>query len=216
MCSIIALVILGLASAVWAAEGEVVAGEDAPAASWVDVADFGAVGDGVADNTDAFREAMRALPERGGVVRVPAGQFLIAEHLVIPRWVTLEGVGRSPLRSHRVGTCLLAVEGKGDEDGIPFITLRENSTLSGLSVFYPEQVNSAEPHPYPWCVRGDGDNCSIINVLLVNPYLGVDFGTKAAGRHYVRGLYGHPLKLGLFIDRCFDVGRVEDVHFWPF
>src|SRR5207253_5025366 len=69
---------------------------------------------------------------------------------------------------------------------------------------------------YPWTVRADGDNCTIRNLLIVNPYNAVDFGTKASGRHYINGLYAQPLKTGLFIDKCFDVGRVENVHFWPF
>jgi len=55
-----------------------------------------------------------------------------------------------------------------------------------------------------------------VNVQLINPYKAVDFGTQPAGRHYINGLYAHPLKIGLFIDKCYDVGRVENVHFWPF
>jgi hypothetical protein len=53
-------------------------------------------------------------------------------------------------------------------------------------------------------------------MLLVNPYQAVDLGSQPAGRHYVNGLYAHALKTGLFIDKCFDVGRVSNVHFWPF
>ena len=55
-----------------------------------------------------------------------------------------------------------------------------------------------------------------MNVTLLNPWQGVDFGTVTGGRHYIHGLYGQPLKTGLFIDKCEDVGRVADVHFWPF
>ena len=55
-----------------------------------------------------------------------------------------------------------------------------------------------------------------MDVLLVNPYQAVDFGTFPAGRHFIKGLYGQPLYRGLFIDQCYDVGRIEDVHFWSF
>ncbi|MEO8269655.1 MAG: glycosyl hydrolase family 28-related protein, partial [Aureliella sp.] len=36
------------------------------------------------------------------------------------------------------------------------------------------------------------------------------------GNYLIRGLYGQPLGTGIFVDQCFDVGRIEDVHFWSF
>jgi len=62
----------------------------------------------------------------------------------------------------------------------------------------------------------NGDNASIVDCLLVNPYYAVDFATQRSGRHYIRNLYGQPLKRGITIDQCYDVGRIENVHFWPF
>jgi hypothetical protein len=85
-----------------------------------------------------------------------------------------------------------------------------------LTIFYPEQKLKNPPVPYPWTIRGQGDNISLVDLLLVNPYQAVDFGTFPAGRHYIKGLYGQPLYRGLFIDQCYDVGRIENVHFWPF
>jgi hypothetical protein len=110
---------------------------------------------------------------------------------------------------------LLAVEGKGNENGTPFIFMHHDSVLKGLAIYYPEQ-DRKNPVPYPWCVAGEGDNCSIVDVLLVNPWQAVDFGTRPCGRHYIKGLYAQPIKTGIFIDKCFDVGRIEDVHLWPF
>ncbi len=183
------------------------------------VMDFGAVGDGVTDNTAAFQDAMdTAGKEGGGIVLVPRGKFLIKGHLNIPEQVTLEGIWRAPHRGvpNDAGSTLLAVEGKGDEDGTPFITMRGSSTLKGISIFYPEQENIAQPHAYPWTIRGIGDNISILDCMLLNPWRAVDFGSGYAGRHLVRGLYGQPLKVGIWVNRIFDVGRLEDIHFWPF
>ncbi len=50
----------------------------------------------------------------------------------------------------------------------------------------------------------------------MNPYKAVDFGSQPCGRHLIRNLYAHAIYRGLFIDKCYDVGRVENVHFWPF
>jgi len=195
------------------------------------VKDSGAKGDGVTDDTAAFQKALDETGKAGGgIVRVPVGNYLIKTHLSIPACVTLEGVWTAPScptklkspypaydKTWLAGSVLLAVEGAGKPDGTPFIFLGTNSTLKGMTVYYPEQKPDAEPVAYPWCVASIGaDNPSIVDCLLVNPYQGVDFGTRVAGRHYIRNLYGQPLYKGLFVDVCFDVGRLENIHFWPF
>jgi hypothetical protein len=190
----------------------------APPAAF-DVRDFGAVGDGVTDDTAGFQAALDAAGEQGGgIVHAPRGDYLIGTHLAVPDHVTLEGVFTVPTAwSQNRGTTLLAVEGEGSEDGPAFITLGLNSTLKGLTVYYPGQDDPDNIKPYPWCIQGRGpDNASIVDCLLVNPYNAVDFGTNTSGRHYIRNLYGQPLRRGIFVDKCYDVGRIENVHFWPF
>ena len=185
--------------------------------SRVSVADYGAKGDGVTDDTAAFTAAMAAVAEKGGTASVPVGNYMIKTHISVPSNVTLEGVWSIPTAfSQMKGSTLLAVEGAGSETGTPFITLGVNSTIKGMTVYYPDQ-KPEKIVPYPWCVAcAGGDNPSIIDCLLVNPYQGVDFGSNASGRHYIRGLYGQPLRRGIFVDSCYDVGRIENVHFWPF
>ena len=189
----------------------------ATAAGMWDVRAAGATGDGTTDDTAAFAKALaEAGAAGGGVVHVPAGRYLLKGTLEIPSHVALEGVARAPATSARGGSVLLATAGAGEENGTPFLTLRGGATLRGITVFYPEQVAKNPPTPYPWCVRGAGDNCAIVDVLLVNPYQAVDFGTNSCGRHFIKGLNAQPLRRGLLIDNCFDVGRVENIHFWPF
>lgn len=70
-------------------EGEAAIPEVPPAAS---VKDFGAVGDGVADDTKAFQAAIDATA-RGAVV-VPPGRYVITDHLRIQKsGVVLRGAG---------------------------------------------------------------------------------------------------------------------------
>lgn len=188
----------------------------APLASSVDVRAFGAKGDGTTDDTAAFAAAFAAVAAKGGTVSAPAGDFLIRTHLDVPANVTLEGVWKSPTtKSQRHGTTLLAVEGAGAEAGAAFITLAANATLKGIAVFYPDQKPD-KIVPYPWCVAAAGENVAIIDCLLVNPYQGVDLASKPSARHYVRNVYGQPLRRGISVDKCFDVGRIENVHFGPF
>jgi hypothetical protein len=40
--------------------------------------------------------------------------------------------------------------GKGNESGTPFITLLEDSTLHGVTIYYPDQPGDQIPSPFPW------------------------------------------------------------------
>jgi hypothetical protein len=191
--------------------------------SWVNVraAPYLASGDGKADDTLAIQSALDAVGKRGGgVVYVPTGSYLVASHLSVPAETALVGVGRAPelYTDKSTGSTLLAVEGAGHLDGAAFITLEgPDSTLQGLKVFYPNQVIADPPVAYPWTVRGGaGDGAALVDVLLVNPYQAVDLATLGGSRHYIRGLYGQPLLKGIWVDKCTDIGRIHDVHFWPF
>ena len=178
----------------------------------------GAKGDGKTDDTRALQHGLDLVGSAGGgVLSLAPGRYLVEGRLEIPSSVTLQGTAHAPATwQDGRGATLLAVADEGKEDGEPFLTLRTNATLQGISVFHPNQPKSLPPKPYPWAVRGIGDNCSLTDVTLVNPWQAVDFGTHPAGRHLIRDLYGMPLHRGLFIDQCFDIGRVENVHFWPF
>jgi hypothetical protein len=189
---------------------------------WVNVRDapYSAKGDGATDDTAAIQHALDDVGALGGgVVFVPTGNYAIATHLSVPAYTALTGVFRAPQAyAQNKGTTLLASEGAGSAGGAAFITLAGNgSTVDGVVVFYPGQVLANPPTAYPWTIRaGGGDNATILNTLLVNPYNGVDFATNPSGRHFIRGLYGQPLNVGISVDQCYDIGRIQDVHFWPF
>jgi hypothetical protein len=180
--------------------------------------DHRAHGDGQTDDTAAFQRALDAAGrDGGGIVTVPSGSYLLRGALEVPAGVTLEGVWQGPAAySPGRGTVLLAVGGKDDPAARPLVTLRGGAQVRALTVFHPEQRQENPPHAYPWTLRAGGIGCAVTDVLLVNPYQGVDFASEPSGRHSVHGLYGQPLYRGLAIDRSLDVGRVEDVHFWPF
>ena len=93
------------------------------------------------------------------------------------------------------GTTLQAYDGAGCTDpttAAPFVLLQgSNAGIAGMSIAYPAQAgpDDAAPVPYPWCIRGSGDDITIKNMFLVNPYLGIDLGTTPAGRHLVSDVY---------------------------
>lgn len=181
---------------------------------------FGAMGNRTNDDTAAIQSALNSVATNGGgIVFLPRGNYFINSSLVVPAQTSLVGVWRAPTAySQYLGTTLLAVAGAGGTNGNPFITLQgNNSTLEGVTVYYPNQVTHNPPIAYPWAIRGGGgENVTIQNVLLVNPYLGIDLATHPSARHLVRCVYGQPLAVGIAVDQCYDIGRIMEIHFWPF
>jgi hypothetical protein len=186
----------------------------------VRVAPYSATGNGTTDDTAAIQAALNDVGAAGGgVVFLPTGNYMIASHLTVPAHTSLTGVFRAPTAySQNNGTTLLAVESPGVDTATAFITLTgPNSVLDGVAIFYPNQVLANPPTPYPWTIRaGGGDNVTVLNTLLVNSWKGIDLFTNTSGRHFIRGVYGQPLNVGIQVDQCYDIGRIQDIHFWPF
>ena len=68
-----------------------------PTATSIDAASFGAKADGTSDDTAAVQKALDAAGQQGGVVRLPAGKYLVAGSLKIPEGVALVGSNQAPV-----------------------------------------------------------------------------------------------------------------------
>ncbi|HZZ86335.1 MAG TPA: glycosyl hydrolase family 28-related protein [Anaeromyxobacteraceae bacterium] len=131
---------------------------EAHASGWINVKEppFNAKGDGVADDTAAFRAAIAALPN-GGVLKIPAGMFLIdpATFRDTPSGLIVEGAGpwTTILKSrsgghvvevtgryvHRIEIARLQVRGNGGEGhGIYF---HDNGPYGGASHIFVHDVH---------------------------------------------------------------------------
>jgi hypothetical protein len=181
----------------------------------VNARDCGAMGDGVTDDTAAIQTALQTAETKGPVCFLPAGQYRVNGALRVPPGVTLAGAsGGTPHSEHPIGTVLLAFGGRGQADGQPLITLKPNAVIKNVIIHYPEQT-LPEVVPYPWTIRGDGELCQVLDVTLTNPYQALDFGTCWNELHLIRNVFACPLKIGVYIDQCTDIGRIENVHFNP-
>lgn len=181
----------------------------------ISAAAYGVVGDGIFDNTAALQAALNAAETKGPICFLPSGRYRLNGSLVVPPGVTLCGSsGGVPHSEHPIGTVLLAYGGRGKADGTPLITLKPNATVCRLIIHYPEQ-RFPDIVPYPWTIRGEGEMCQVVDVTLTNPYQALDFGTKWNELHIIRNVFACPLKIGVYIDQCTDIGRVENVHFNP-
>ena len=195
------------------------------AGSIISVKTYGAKGDALTDDTAAFQRSFDAASKAGGgTVYAPPGRYLFRGTLIVPQGVTLRG-SFSCVPSHNGirdkgqpkpgddGTALFVVSGHGSEDGTPFLTLNTNSSVCGLTIYYPEQNLDSEPVAYPWTIAMRGKNPAVFDVELLNPYQGIDASQNE--RHNIRNVTGQPLRRGIWVDAIYDIGRIENVHFNP-
>ena len=167
------------------------------------------------DNTASFARALNAARVAGGgTVYVPAGNYRLADGLVVPSGVELRGCFDVPHHTISAGSVLMPLAGRGEEEGPPFLQLERGAGLRGLTVWYPEQ-DLREVIPYPWAVRALGPDCWLVDVTLGNAYQGADFWTHDSTGHVISYLAGAMLKRGLWVSKSDGAGWVEDVQFNP-
>ncbi len=189
------------------------------------VKDYGAVGDGKTDNTQAFQ---KALDDAGkalyGTVVVDNGNYLFKGHLTMPVGVTLKGTRASVPSNNGIrdkglplptegGSTLMPTENRGNEKGDPFILMNTNCTVQGFVFYYPDQETEKVPAAYPWTVAMRGKNPALLDCELLNPYNGIDASKNE--RQLVRNISGQPLRRGIFTDEIYDIGRWENIHWNP-
>ncbi len=182
----------------------------------VDAKQFGAKADGVTDDSPSIQQALdHAAAHRGGVVQLDAANYRIDKPLNVPAGVTLAGVWQAPHHAQLAnGTVLLIHAGRDDENGPGAVTVNASSAVRGLTFFYPDQ-RIPGTIAYPYTIQGKGMHGSVLDCTFVNPYKAIDFGTYANELHLIRNCFGCPLKVGVHIDKCTDIGRIENVHFNP-
>lgn len=93
---------------------------------WDSVKDFGAVGDGIADDTDAIHAAIAGVPN-GATIYFPAGTYYVTDTITIDRDVSFVGSGEG-------ATVILMEHGSADTDGI-FIG-NTDETRVGIRIEY--------------------------------------------------------------------------------
>ena len=185
----------------------------------VHVRDFGAVGNGVADDGPAIQAAINALAGTGGIVRFGPRTYRIGTGVVVSGVsVRLQGAGFTEGGSPGDGTWLLnttpavtpltftgtAARGSAVRD----IAVRE---LHGAA-----HTAAWAPTAYDFFFR------------VVDCFGGVDFDNvmlsavnkgilcRNSGRTDFRRIRGQVFSIGLEIDEAYDVPRIMNVHLWPF
>jgi hypothetical protein len=173
---------------------------------------WGANGHDDQDDTDAIKKALEhASKNGGGIVFIPAGNYILRQSLNVPSGVELRGVHDVPHHTIGNGSLLHIDPGTGTD---PAITLQDRAGLRGLSFNYPEQ-NITDVKEYPFLIQGRGEDIYVINVNGANPYRFLDLMTHPCHRHYVDYLSGAPLGIGVAVGGSSSNGEVRNVQFNP-
>lgn len=161
--------------------------------SWLDqfatVKDFGAVGDGVTDDTDAINRALNQLycretnPQIRRSLFFPAGVYLVNQSIIIPPYATLygEGADNSIIRMT-----------SGDDSALKAYVARTGDSLqqTGVNIgnngaIVPQFVTvsnmafeTLDPDVDVFLVE-DAKSCTFKNVSFLGPLVQSDLGTDA-------------------------------------
>ena len=190
------------------------------------VQQFGAVGDGKADDTAAFQAAVDYVGALGGgTVYVPAGHYALGGRLTVPANVLLTGEldTAAVKKSGKItGTVLDLYYGKNQPDAEAAITLCNGAAIQYMALWYPEQkITDGKAIPYAYTLGGAYSTggvsygVDIENIVLVNAYNGMRFGPKYNVLETIRNVWGTPLNNGFIMDANADLARVEGIYFSP-
>lgn len=201
---------------------------------------YGAKGNGIADDTSAFKSAlMDARRNGGGIVFVPSGQYLITDKLEVP--VNTELLGE--WHGYRTGSpsnIHVKYTGSGEDDYL--IGLASGSGVQGLTFYLPdnkpedyaapvgdsygyENGNSYNPTKdkfptnkldvtrYPFLIRGKGNSVWVENICITNASNGIDFNTERCDNFVVRGVWGTCMESGLEVGGGSQNGQISCVFF---
>ncbi|MBP5274569.1 MAG: hypothetical protein ILO36_06510, partial [Abditibacteriota bacterium] len=178
---------------------------------------------GKTDATPALQGLIdRAAEAGGGVIWCPEGTYRFEGSLRLKKGVTLRGDWKSPLKTGKkvAGTVFAVYGGRGSEDGPSFITMEKVTGVVNMSFWYPEQ-KPENVVPYPWTLSStDNSSCgyTVRNVNFVNSYKALSNGADDGMCYNVAfysGLYGCPLKQGIYLHHVLDITRLEHIFFGP-
>jgi hypothetical protein len=191
----------------------------------VNVKDFGAVGDGVADDTAAIQAAINfaSANNLGAEVFFQQGTYRTTSVINITGAVTIRGVYSRALKLNTTpkggGTWFyLDHTGKGFSMITPGGSVLGDIYFSNIGTYRNQPTPSAgwspNNHDYDFWLQGAQD-VTWDDVILLNPTKGIS-SIGSGGRLNFYKMRGQPFQVGIYIDKAYDVCRFDQIHFWQF
>ncbi len=189
------------------------------------VKDFGAVCDGISDDTVAVQAAIVAAQELGNSLYIE-GICRVTATLTITNPIHIYGDGCTADVTTSGGNVAAPIAGSWvflDHSGVGFYCRDDDAVGESKLVARFENIGTYRFHAAPtggWTPTAHAEDFRVEfrvhlnNVFMLNPYIGVK--VRSSGVLWVDKLYGQPLFTGIELERSADVNNYEDIHFWPF
>jgi hypothetical protein len=191
----------------------------------LNAADFGVVGDGTTDDTDAFQMAVWTAAQVGKVLHVNNGRFRFTRPITSSRGVRIWGQGCEPMASNPNPVSDI---GSGtwfhfDHAGEGFVFGHVASFATGFEYVGIGHIRSQpSPHDpsfealnYGFDIVLNNTEIWIDRVIFLTSSRGIQMPHGAAGRLRIGSISGQPLICGIDIVESYDVTSFNHIHFWP-
>lgn len=183
-------------------------------AAILNVRDFGAAGDGKADDTMAFRQALAAASRfpTGRAVVVPGGTYRITSSLSMESTLLVGlAAGGWPADSRPLPTLLVDVPAPE-----PCVVANLGTSLHGLCFDF--SYKDDPKREFGPCVLLKGGGVSLTNLLLHNPTEGIVWdGSSNIGRLNIENVFiVNARKCGVFVAHTMDMATLRNVEVWNY
>lgn len=204
---------------------------------YLDAKDFGAIGDGLTDDTLKLQAAINAAVVKGKRLYIPAGRYRTTSRLTVDGSCFIFGEGWQDVRDYTGNTTrdwgqqftrgtiiyqdyLAAADPYGFYVTGNSVTIQDleieqnqgNPTAGGWTVSVTPTAIYAFANPY---YEKGGQSVTVQNIMLRNVYRGVYLINAARG--IIDRIFGQTLNVGISVDRSGDVVRISNIHLgWPF
>lgn len=176
----------------------------------INVKDYGAVGDGLVDDSAAIQAALNS----GQHVYIPTGYYLINSALTFnQQGQMVSGDGRN--RSLLIVNPTFDLSAQGV---LIFATGEEGPQLEDFGIYFDQPDTSDRPAlvPYPVAIYAVNiARFTIANLKITNAMNGIDM-TGNCGGAFINLLEMSAYNTGIHIDGSLDTIRINQFHFWCF
>lgn len=185
------------------------------------VKDFGAVGDGVTDDTNAIQAAINSFGIRGGIVKLPSNGAFVITNLTLPSNVSIEGSvtlldgAASGTWDNQLGSTLFVsgtINLSGQSAGI-----RNVAVLSSILNGYIKPTTDEEADTLVGSFSGTAFTLSARGTVLEN-LLVLGFNevvTDSGNRHRIHNVR-FDCTGGITVGGGSDLTKITDCHAWPY
>lgn len=180
-------------------------------AAELNVKDFGAVGDGKADDTAAIQAALdkAAQTERGGTAVLPAGEYRVTNTLNVNACL-LKGLDAGAWPSDRAPLPTLLVDhAKG-----PCIIAQHAASVHGINFEYDHK--GEEARKFGPCILVSGIGISLTNLRISQPYEGIMADGKSnIGRLNIENVFIISARnCGVYVTNTYDIPTLRNIEVW--